>query len=237
MPVQFFDPIAHIPVCIHCKMSGTHSTGENATHHLVPIQDAYQSSMDDLERERMIVEERRKTIYSQISSIDRRMQAVNQNHEQCQDQIYEIVQRVVQVLHEETQSKLSALLSDESELRRQLEFYSWMEAFLNYQKSCVNPVEFLQTFRCHSALLALAPSEIVDSAANVRPDIRVMGRLEVVVDDTNAAVQPAVQKVASGRKGTQSGGISSSRANPATNGRGTPPAGGQSGGRVVSFYN
>jgi hypothetical protein len=189
MPVQFFDPVAHIPVCIHCKMSGSHSTGEFATHELVPIQQAYQCSMEDLERERLIVEERRKTIYTQIASLDRRMQEININHEKAQDQIYEIVQRVVQVLHEETQSKLSALLSDESELKRQLEFYSWMEGFLNYQKSCVNPVEFLQVFKCHSTLLAQAPSEIVDGAATVRADIKIMGRLDVVVDDAIGGLQ------------------------------------------------
>lgn len=190
MPVQFFDPVAHVPVCIHCKMTGSHSTGEYANHQLVPIQDAYQSSMEDLERERQIIEDRRKTIFAELGSIDRRMQQVNTNHEKCQDQIYEIVQRVVQVLHEETQSKLSALLSDESELRRQLEFYNWMESFLNYQKSCINPVDFLQTFKCHSSLLAQAPSEIVDGAASVKADIRVVGRLDIVVDDTNPAVAP-----------------------------------------------
>lgn len=201
MPVQFFDPVAHVAVCIHCKMTGSHSTGEYATHQLVPIQEAYQSSMEDLERERLIVEERRKTIFAQIASIDRRMTQVNQNHERCQDQIYEIVQRVVQVLHEETQSKLSALLSDESELRRQLEYYGWLESFLNYQKSCVNPVEFLQMFKAHSSLLAMAPSEIVDSAANVRADIRILGRLDVVVDDTNPAALPAPQRVETNRNG------------------------------------
>ena len=186
MPVQFFNPVAHIPVCIHCKMQGSHSTGELANHQLVPIQDAYQASMDDLERERQIVEERRKTIRAQLTSIDRRMAQVNLNHEKCQDHIYEIVQRAVQVLHEETQSKLSALLSDEVELQRQIEYYAWMEAFLNYQKSCINPVEFLQTFKSHSSLLAQAPSEIVDAGANVKPDIRVVGRIEIVVDDSIA---------------------------------------------------
>ena len=187
LPVQFFDPVLHVPICIQCKMTGSHSTGENAKHQLVPIQDAYQSSMDDLDRERTIVEERRRTIETQLQSIDRRMSAVNANHEKCQDQIYEIVQRAVQILHEETQSKLSALLSDEAELRRQLEYYAWMEGFLNYQKSCTNPVEFLQTFKAHSSILAQAPSEIVDGAASVRADVRIVGRLEVVVDDSNAA--------------------------------------------------
>ena len=196
VPVQFFDPVSHVPVCIQCKMAGSHSAGENARHQLVPIQDAYQASMDDLERERLIVEERRRTIQTQLSSIDRRMTSVKANHERSQDEIYEIVQRAVQVLHEETQSKLSALLSDDADLRRQLEYYAWMEAFLNYQKTCVNPVEFLNTFKNHSAILAQAPSEIVDASQNVRADIRIVGRLEVVVDDTNPAIQAAGSQAA-----------------------------------------
>lgn len=202
IPVQWFDPVAHIPVCIQCKMSGSHSTGEFANHDLVNIGDAFQSSMEDLARERQIVDERRKTIGAQLSSIDRRMSAVNANHEKCQEQIYEIVQRAVQILHEETQSKLSALLSDEFELRRQLEFYSWMESFLNYQKASINPIEFLQAYKNHSGVLAQAPSEIVDGAAGVRPDIRVVGRIEVALDDANVAPSSAAAGVAAGTRAT-----------------------------------
>ena len=187
MPVQFFDPIAHIPVCVHCKMSGSHSTGDFASHPLVPIQEAYMASMKDVEYEQRIIEERRKNIYSQLAHIERTMDQVNSNHDRCQDQIYEIVQKVVQVLHEETQSKLSALLADESELKRQLEYFAWSENFLKYQQASVDPVAFLSVFKSHSSVMAQAPSEIVDGAAGVRPDIRVIGRLDVVIDDTNPA--------------------------------------------------
>ena len=94
-----------------------------------------------------------------------------------------IVQEAVQAIHEETQSKLSALLSDETELKRQLEFYGWLEAFLNYQRSCSTPVEFLQAFKNQSTLLARAPSEIVDNAAGVKPTMKIVGRVEIIVDD------------------------------------------------------
>eukprot|EP00758_Cryptobia_borreli_P019960 Tbor_TRINITY_DN930_c0_g1::TRINITY_DN930_c0_g1_i1::g.21204::m.21204 len=190
MPVQFYDPIAHVPVCVHCKMSGSHSAGENAKHPLVPIQDAYISTMEELERETALIQDRRQTIFGEIASIEKRMDAVNTNHEKCQEQIHEIVQQVIQVLHEETQSKLSALLSDETELRRQLDFYDWSEGFLNYQKSSLNPVEFLPVFKTHSSILAQAPSEIVDGAATVRADMRVMGRLDVVIDDGSSPNAP-----------------------------------------------
>ena len=207
VPVQFFDPVSHVPVCVQCSMNGSHSTGENARHALVDIQVAFQASMDDMEKERQIVEERRRTIQAQLGSIDRRMTSVNANHERAQDEIFEIVQRAVQVLHEETQSKLSALLSDENELRRQLEYYSWMESFLNYQRTCVNPVEFLGTFKNHSGILSQAPSEIVDGGANVHADIRVVGRLEVVVDDTNPALQSVPGSGSAVNRGGGGGGV------------------------------
>jgi hypothetical protein len=187
MPVQFFDPVTHEAVCIQCKMVGSHSHGENANHQLVPISDAYQSSMDDLERERQIVDERKQTIAAQATSIERRMGAVRENHEKCQVQMYEICQQAIHVLHDETQSKLCALLSDEAELHRQREYYTWMDQFLNDQKSWVNPIEFLQQFKSHSAILAKAPSEIVDGAINVRADLCVVGNLDIAVDDANAA--------------------------------------------------
>eukprot|EP00744_Colponema_vietnamica_P013764 GILI01019299.1.p1 GENE.GILI01019299.1~~GILI01019299.1.p1 ORF type:complete len:307 (+),score=45.33 GILI01019299.1:58-921(+) len=214
MPVQFYDPVAHVPVCVHCKMSGTHSTGENANHPLVPIHDAFDASVADLDAEKHIIDERRLTIHEQLHSIRNRMQAVNANHDKCQDQIYEIVQKVVQVLHEETQSKLSALLSDESELTRQLEYYAWADNFLNFQRSSANPVEFLQSFRSHSSLLAQAPSEIVDGAAPVRADIRVLGRLDIVVDDTSASAPSSAPAQQIGFRGYRNPGAGPTNANP-----------------------
>ena len=192
MPVQFYDPIAHVPVCVHCKMTGSHSSGENANHPLVKIADAHEASMHDMAGEQRIIEGRCHTIRQQLASIESRIERVNANHGRCQDQICEIVRKVMQVLHEETQSKLSALLSDESELRRQLEYYAWADKFLKYQRASANPVEFLQMFRSHSSLLAQAPSEIVDGAADVKPDIRVFGRLDIVVDDVSTAAPPAL---------------------------------------------
>jgi hypothetical protein len=44
--VEFFCPTCGIPVCVHCKMVGSHSNGEAAIHKLVPILDAYRSVLE-----------------------------------------------------------------------------------------------------------------------------------------------------------------------------------------------
>lgn len=46
MPIEFYDPISRVPVCVHCKMVGSHSTGEAATHKLITIAEAYKSAVD-----------------------------------------------------------------------------------------------------------------------------------------------------------------------------------------------
>eukprot|EP00759_Apiculatamorpha_spiralis_P007552 PhF_6_TR1472/c0_g1_i1/m.2651 len=183
VPVQFFDTVSHVPVCIHCRMTGSHSAGENYNHELVPIHEAYRSTMTDVEREARIIEERRKLVLQQLDSIEQRTAGVKKNHEQVQEQVYDIVQRVIQLLHEETQCKLAALSSDEEELRRQLEWFEWMDAFGAYCSRNFNPIDFLQMYKCHSQVLAMAPSEVVDGAATVKPDMRIVGKLELVIDD------------------------------------------------------
>eukprot|EP00756_Hemistasia_phaeocysticola_P041035 Hpha_TRINITY_DN16896_c0_g10::TRINITY_DN16896_c0_g10_i1::g.149225::m.149225 len=157
-------------------------------------QEAYGRSMDDLEKEHRLVEERRKVIVRQLQNIDERMQLVTRNHAHAQDEIYQVVQQVVQLLHSRTQAKLNLLLSDDAELRRQLQYFDWLDAFLQYQKgllerSLLDPVEFLQNVQRHRDAVADAPSEIVDSYKNVHADIKVVGNLTVQIDSSAAAQQ------------------------------------------------
>lgn len=231
MPVEYYDIVAHIPVCVQCRMKGSHSTGEYSRHKLVPIGEAFQKSIADLDEERRWVEKRRNTIRAQLSALERKMSEVNENHEKCQEQLMKIVQEAVQAIHEETQSKLSALLSDETELKRQMEFFGWLEAFLNYQRSCSTPVEFLQAFKNQSTLLARAPSEIVDNAAGVKPTMKIVGRVEIIVDDDAVQDLNNMQAAANagGNQQQQQGPKSALKNRGGFNG--VPPAVKSSGGR------
>jgi hypothetical protein len=40
--VEFFDPVLNRPLCVHCKMVGSHSSGAAVNHQLVGIEDAYE---------------------------------------------------------------------------------------------------------------------------------------------------------------------------------------------------
>lgn len=172
MPVQFFDSELHVPVCVHCRMSGSHSSGEKASHPLLKIEDAYAKAVDTMEREKAVIEEKRRTITAQMSAIEAKVQGVHANGSYIEEALKCMVQDVLQCLQDATQARLNVLLSDESELRRQLAFYEWNENFLNYQRELLDPVDFVQTYRRHSMLLRSCPSEVVhDGSVLMHPFI------------------------------------------------------------------
>jgi hypothetical protein len=57
IPVEFYCAACQIPVCVHCKMIGTHSSGQAASHKLTPIRDAYQTAFNNSSKVRLYFNE------------------------------------------------------------------------------------------------------------------------------------------------------------------------------------
>eukprot|EP00668_Euglena_longa_P048402 GGOE01065470.1.p1 GENE.GGOE01065470.1~~GGOE01065470.1.p1 ORF type:complete len:519 (-),score=147.96 GGOE01065470.1:203-1759(-) len=189
MPVQFYDPIAHEAVCVHCKMVGSHSAGEKARHALVTINDAYTENVAALLQEQDIVGHRQQRIASQLQAVDDRLQNVHANAAAVEQQLRDSLLRIFDKLQATTQAKLHLLLSDEAELRRRLQYYDWLDAFLRYQKDLQDPVDFLASCRHHFTLLQEAPQHAVECAPIVLTDCQLTGDLdlETVPISTTAA--------------------------------------------------
>ncbi|KAJ9455930.1 hypothetical protein DIPPA_22721 [Diplonema papillatum] len=159
-------------------------------------QDLFGHTADDLETQKRRIEDRKRTIVTQLHAIDQKMTQVTENHAHAQDKIYNVVQQVVQMLHNRTQAKLNLLQSDDVELRRQMQYFDWLDSFVNYQKSLLergvlDPVEFLQNTSQHKLVVNEAPCEIVDSYSQVTADLKVVGNLTILVDD---ARQPTLMQ-------------------------------------------
>ena len=45
--LDYFDPILSKPICVQCKMLGSHSVGQAATHKLITIEEAYKLAIKD----------------------------------------------------------------------------------------------------------------------------------------------------------------------------------------------
>jgi len=49
---EYFCNTCSTVVCVHCKMAGSHSSGEQASHRLVPLADAYKAARQSVQRVR-----------------------------------------------------------------------------------------------------------------------------------------------------------------------------------------
>eukprot|EP01006_Ploeotia_vitrea_P017777 TRINITY_DN49012_c0_g2_i1.p1 TRINITY_DN49012_c0_g2~~TRINITY_DN49012_c0_g2_i1.p1 ORF type:complete len:507 (+),score=25.73 TRINITY_DN49012_c0_g2_i1:74-1594(+) len=192
MPVQFFDITTFQPVCVHCKMVGSHSTGENASHPLIPINEAYKQNMVILGRESEAVETKQNRITQQLTRIEERLNDIHDNATTVEKQVRAILDKIISRLHESTQSKLHYLLSDEAELKRQFHYFQWLESFLSYQREVINPVEFLTSFKYHSSLLQAVPSELLETSPIVLENLCLEGNLDILATNL-PGVGPPVQ--------------------------------------------
>eukprot|EP00771_Trimastix_marina_P000416 gnl/Trimastix_PCT/1434.p1 GENE.gnl/Trimastix_PCT/1434~~gnl/Trimastix_PCT/1434.p1 ORF type:complete len:982 (+),score=230.15 gnl/Trimastix_PCT/1434:57-2948(+) len=184
--VEFFCPECAQPVCVHCKMIGSHSSGQAATHRLVPVSDAYNAYLTESKQPDPLIENRRSGIRDQLMEVDEKLREVTKKHIEVEDQIYQRMQKVMAELCEATQSKMSILLSEELELRRQMGYIDWVEDFLRFQQERLPPVEFLTAWKRHSQLRGMlhGTHDLPRRAASVRADIRLNGQLSIATDQT-----------------------------------------------------
>eukprot|EP00842_Homolaphlyctis_polyrhiza_P006860 jgi/Hompol1/763/HPOL_005432-RA len=185
--IEFFCSLCHIPVCVFCKMVGNHANGEAARHQLVSVTEAYQSVLQEAQMPDPILQSRITEISNQISAVNSRARAVEKMGLQVEQQIEEMYQRAMSDLKSIIQSKLTILLSDEMELKRQQADIMRLESFLKYQHlgdatTCLFNWSRHQQFRA-----ALHDFRFFRNVIDVQLDAKVVGGISVVVDEDRAA--------------------------------------------------
>lgn len=150
--VEFFDPILHVPVCVHCKMVGSHATGEAATHKLVSIHVAYEEAVGASKRADPQLRQRREAIEAHRASITAKLHAVRDNSGAVREEIQRAMEAAVAQLEQQTEAKARALLAEETQLQLQLTRISHAEDALARHRDELGIVEFLDAWHRHAAL-------------------------------------------------------------------------------------
>lgn len=181
--VEFYCSSCMLPICVNCKMIGSHSTVETSNHILIKINEAYQQAIAESSEPDSHIESKKETIKSLLEQIDDRINEIKRNAEQVENKIYKALQEALAQLQAETQSKIASLISVEMELKRQLEEVSWVDCFLKYQQEILSPAHFMVAWGRHQRLKGkLAATEDVVELQTVFPDIKVEGSLNVITD-------------------------------------------------------
>ncbi|ETW06325.1 hypothetical protein H310_02609 [Aphanomyces invadans] len=190
--VEFYCAACAIPVCVHCKMVGDHSAGEKGAHRLVSLLDAYEQSIKESAKPDPLIETRKGMIATKLKQISDRVGDIAANKRDVEMQVRRSMDVVLARLEEEAKAKMDLLRCEELELTRQLQQVEWADAFLASQRSQLAPVEFLAAWHLHKPLRVEQrefPVVHLASAESVKPDIQLLGRMQVVSGDGDGHVQ------------------------------------------------
>ncbi|KAM3142405.1 hypothetical protein pb186bvf_005562 [Paramecium bursaria] len=181
--LELYCTVDRQPLCVYCKIGGSHSTGESAGHPLVKIQDAYVKSIYESKEIDPLIEKRKNQLAELLQQIDLKIKDVNKNASYVENRIYQILQEALLQLQEETQKKMSYLIGDQLELKRQYDQIQWMESFLKYEQEVLAPQDYLTSWSRHVGLRNdILNIQNIPQLTIVQPDIRIEGKLQVVSD-------------------------------------------------------
>ena len=205
--VEFYCSTCMMPICVNCKMIGSHSTPETSTHVFERIGEAYQRALAEAAEPDPLLEQKKVHLKQFLNLLDDRINEVKHNAEQVEAKIYKALQEALLQLQQETQSKISKLISAEMEIKRQLEEISWIECFLKYEQEILSPAYFMLAWGRHSDLRSeLQTTEELFELQAVMPDIKMEGQLHVTTDTAirSRTGQSELQSLASSTPKTSS---------------------------------
>lgn len=147
--IQYFCSHCHEPICIDCTILGSHAKLDG--HTLVPVQDYFRSVLQEIEIENPKLQECRERIAKQIGNIQSRADAVIQMGKSITAQIDEACAKAKQQCTAIIEKKLTVLVGDEHELKRQDSDIQKLEEFLKYQLNG-DSMQCVYTWHLHQIL-------------------------------------------------------------------------------------
>lgn len=181
--LELYCNVCYEALCINCKINGDHVAGEMGEHQLVSLKDAYSDIPSKVREIDPNIERRKNQLTEDLSKIDLKIKEVNTKATHVEEQIYSHFQKALNELQVETQRKLSFLIGDQLELKRQFDHIQWMDSFVRYSLEIQEPHEFLQSWYKYSKykkeVLSLANLSI---NTEVKADMKIEGSIHVVVE-------------------------------------------------------
>jgi hypothetical protein len=164
-------------------MVGNHANGEASRHQLVNVLEAYQTVLKEAQLPDPILQGRRNDILNQTSAINSRAKAVEKMGSQLESNLEEMFKKCVQELRDIIQQKLTVLLGDELELKRQKHEIDRLDEFLKYQEMG-DPTNFLFNWSRHQNVRAtLHDFRFFRNGIDVNLNAKITGSVAVIVDE------------------------------------------------------
>jgi hypothetical protein len=193
--VQYFCSQCHEPVCIDCTVMGSHAKAEPGKHTLVTVEDYFKSVLEESKLKNPPLEERRIVVKDQIANIQSRADAVVDMGRQITSKIDEICSNAKKECNAIIERKLTILVGDEQELRRQIGEIDRLENFLRYQQDG-DTMNCVSTWHLHQlSRERLCDFQFFRHDIDVQLDAKISGKVAVIIDQDQAAMSTNVSPV------------------------------------------
>ncbi len=176
MDVEFFCPECDVPVCIYCKMVGSHSQGEANNHRLIGVRVAWKQAIDEASEKDAKLLEINRDLRKQAGELRRLGQAVDLNESSMIQYIDDMAAKAREQVSAHASAKRKVLASDAFQIQRRAQELENLGSFLELQKTKLLPVEFITFWGVHKRIAAAIASHPVHrpmSLVEVVPDVSV----------------------------------------------------------------
>eukprot|EP00921_Rhytidocystis_pertsovi_P000210 GHVQ01000444.1.p1 GENE.GHVQ01000444.1~~GHVQ01000444.1.p1 ORF type:complete len:641 (-),score=117.36 GHVQ01000444.1:1679-3460(-) len=156
---ELFCTRCSIPVCRLCRSAHNHrddepvlsyfelgDQGHRTSSTLLPLYKAYKAALQSCMEPHPILSARRKEIAASLERHKAIVGTIDMNSQEAEQSCYAILERALHQLKITTEDKMSIVLGDQQETRRQLDELQWASKFLRYQQSVLPPPDFLQAW-------------------------------------------------------------------------------------------
>lgn len=189
--VEYYCPQCQAPVCFECKMTGSHSKGDAATHPLIPIKQAYNEALEAQRSEDPILTRRKAAITAKLADADDRIKAIQANADNVEEEIMRIATSAIEHAKSYAGEKALLVRSVKTELERKLNEISNLEHFIDAHKKTAGPLSFIRAFDRHSMLIGeMQGTSDLPGDVTVQADLSVSGSIDVESSNIQPIISP-----------------------------------------------
>lgn len=178
--VEYYCPKCHLPICLECKVNGSHAHGDPAKHKLLPISQAYEDAMTILKKPSPYDAERERGINNGLDDCERRLQEITANQQAVEDEIMRIAMKAIEESRMQSSRVANQVNSTKCELLRKKQEYEDQKALVENYRVNAEPVPFLETVFRDSCLKRETEHNVdLPQPLSQKGNLIVYGRIEV----------------------------------------------------------
>jgi hypothetical protein len=172
--VEYYCRQCQAPICVSCKMTGSHSVGETASHPLIPIGEAYNQAVQANEKEDPIITLRKTAVQEKLINAEKALQEILDNQQAVENEIRRKANAAIQKVRQLAGERALIVRSVQTELQRKQDEMDTIAQSIAVHKKVCGPLAYLRASSRHAVLVST-----FRGVSDLPPDVSVRGDLVV----------------------------------------------------------